>query len=68
MTGKKKLIIWMGFITLLVCTAFTVWGDTDINPGKWEITTETQMAGMPSQSMTHTQCITAQDLVPATYG
>jgi hypothetical protein len=35
-----------------------------MNPGKWEITTQTEMAGTPSQSLKHVQCITADDMVP----
>lgn len=39
----------------------------DLNPGLWEITTTTEMEGMPGMSpppQTHTQCITAESLVP----
>jgi len=65
MTGKKTLLILAGFITLSICTA---WAGPNMNPGKWEITAETQMAGMPPQRATHTQCITAEDMVPASKG
>jgi Protein of unknown function (DUF3617) len=41
-------------------------GGVDMQDGLWEITTTTEMAGMPFQipPMTITQCITQQDLVP----
>lgn len=65
MTGKKALITLVGFITLSVCT---VWAGPHMNPGKWEITAETQMAGMPPQKVTHIQCVTEKDMVPASKG
>ncbi len=40
------------------------WADPEMNPGKWEITTKTEMAGMPSQTFTHTECLTDEDMVP----
>jgi len=39
----------------------------DINPGKWEITTETEMVGGPGMNvpaMTHTQCLEGGSPVP----
>jgi hypothetical protein len=38
----------------------------DLDEGQWEITTEIKMDGMPFQlpPLTHTQCITHDDLVP----
>ena len=54
-------------IGMLVSAALLVghaWAGPQMNPGKWEITTKTEMAGMPPQSITHTQCITNDDLVP----
>ena len=37
-----------------------------MKPGKWEITTQTEMEGMPMSipPITHTQCITGDELVP----
>ncbi|MCF8066966.1 MAG: DUF3617 domain-containing protein [Desulfobacterales bacterium] len=55
------LITLFGFITISIGVA---WAGPQMNPGKWEITTRTEMAGMPPQSITHVQCITADDLVP----
>ncbi len=54
-------------IGMLVSTALLIghaWAGPQMNPGKWEITTKTEMAGMPPQSITHTQCVTNDDLVP----
>ncbi len=41
-------------------------GGVDMKDGLWEITTTTEMSGMPFQipPMTFSQCITQQDLVP----
>lgn len=59
----KKIIIPSVVISivLLVCYA---WAEPQMNPGTWEITTTTEMAGMAPQSQTHIQCITADDMVP----
>lgn len=54
----------MGVVGVVVLITATAWGGPKMNPGKWEITTKTEMAGMPSQSITHTQCIANDDLVP----
>lgn len=61
MTGKAALI---GIITSLALASSYAWAEPQMNPGKWEITTKTEMAGMPPQTVTHTQCITDNDLVP----
>ena len=52
------------FITLCLSTAFAA--GPNMNPGKWEITTQTEMTGMPMSipPVTHTQCITGDELVP----
>jgi hypothetical protein len=55
------LITVLSFITLSIGMA---WAGPKMNPGKWEITTQTEMAVMPSQSVKHVQCITADDMVP----
>lgn len=54
----------MGITGFIILTAGFVWAGPQINPGQWQITTKTQMPGMPPQSMTHHQCITEEDLVP----
>ncbi len=61
MMRKTSLI---GIFSVSVLLLATLWAQPNMNPGKWEITTKTEMAGMPAQSLTHTQCITASDLVP----
>jgi hypothetical protein len=61
MTRKIIFISMVASISLLIGYARA---GPQMNPGKWEITTKTEMAGMPPQSMTHTQCITNNDLVP----
>ena len=61
MTRKLFLITLIGFITVSIGI---VWAGPQVNPGKWEFTTQTEMAGMPSQSINHVQCITADDMVP----
>ena len=41
--------------------------EPNMNPGKWEITIETEMVGMPDMNIppvTHTQCLEKGDLVP----
>ena len=59
---KKKVL----FVSI-ACIAFSgvlAWAEPKMNPGKWEMTTKTTMAGMPPQTVTHTQCVTNDDLVP----
>jgi len=51
-------------VSMFLLFAGFVLAEPNMNPGKWEITTKTEMAGMPAQSMTHVQCITKNDLVP----
>lgn len=59
---KKAVLIGLVMSTML-CLGYA-WAGPKMNPGKWEITTKAEMSGMPLQSMTHTQCITNDDLVP----
>ncbi len=54
----------MSVVGIIALSAGAAWAGPQMNPGKWEITTKTEMAGMPAQSLTHTQCITNDDLVP----
>lgn len=54
-------------ISAVISTALffsLAWAAPKMNPGNWKITTKTEMPGMPAQSMTHTQCVTNDDLVP----
>lgn len=59
-----KKVFCLIFILSFIVSFKTAFADPNMNPGKWEITTKTEMVGMPPQSRTHTQCITADDLVP----
>ncbi len=59
---RTRILLSIVFITALFTSI--AWAGPQMNPGKWEITTKTEMAGMPSHSLTHTQCITSNDLVP----
>jgi len=59
----RKVII-PGVVISIVLLVGYAWAGPQMNPGKWEITTRTEMAGMAPQSATHTQCITADDMVP----
>ena len=59
----KKIILMNMVIAVSLCVG-TAWAGPQMNPGNWEITTNTEMTGMPPQSITHTQCITTDDLVP----
>ena len=62
---KKVLFIGIVFsITFFWGVAFA---GLNMNPGKWEITTETEMVGMAGMNVppvTHTQCLEKGDLVP----
>lgn len=60
----KTNMLTFVLITLIVAAAAPARAGSRMNPGSWEITTRTQMAGMPTQTMTHTQCITSDDQVP----
>ncbi len=59
---RKCLLLILCMV--IVVPMGTVWAGPRMNPGTWEITTRTQMAGMPTQALKHVQCITADDLVP----
>jgi hypothetical protein len=60
---KQKYLLLI-LITLIAVPLGTAWAGPKVNPGSWEITTRTQIAGMPTQALKHVQCITADDLVP----
>lgn len=64
MKTKNLLIIIISMITIFTGNAFA---EPNINPGLWEITTETEMVGMPGMNVppqTHTQCLSQEDIVP----
>ncbi len=66
MAGK---IIVSGMAVLITLLIGTAWAGPQMTPGKWEITTTTDMAGMSPQTATHTQCMTSDDPVPVSdYG
>jgi hypothetical protein len=55
------------FLFLLVSLAFTssVFAELNMQDGKWEITTNVEMKGMPPMPPTKfTQCITRKDAIP----
>jgi len=59
----RKLFM-ITLVSFMIVSFSMVCAGIHMNPGKWEITTQTEMAGMPSQSVSHVQCITADDMVP----
>lgn len=63
----NKLFIVLTVILISVSTSFAGPG-VNIKEGKWEITTQTEMPGMPANMSqmkhTFTQCLTKKDLVP----
>lgn len=67
---KRIALFSLIFISLLALSFSALAGGPNLKPGKWEITTETEMVGMPMKvpPVTHTQCITAEDLVPQSEG
>jgi hypothetical protein len=65
MKWKMSLLLLLGGALFSVaCQADKP--EIDMEEGLWEITTEVKMEGMPFQlpPVTHTQCITREDLVP----
>ncbi|MEA2084045.1 MAG: DUF3617 domain-containing protein [Thermodesulfobacteriota bacterium] len=59
----------ISFIFTVVCAVFLFSNISiafDFNPGKYEITSKVEMAGMPGMmpAQTMTQCITSQDPIP----
>ena len=56
----------MGFVFSIALSFGVAFAGPNLNPGKWEITTKTEMVGM-SMNMplqTHTQCLKEGDLIP----
>ncbi len=64
MVNKMFMMAVVFLVTLCLGTAFAA--GPNMNPGKWEITTQTEMEGMPMSmpAVTHTQCIKGDELVP----
>ncbi|MFO8239434.1 MAG: DUF3617 family protein [Dissulfuribacterales bacterium] len=60
----KRKVLLLSIVGVIALSVVTAWAGPKMNPGKWEITTKTTMAGMPAQSITHIQCITKEDLIP----
>ncbi len=62
--GRK--IFWVIPVLSVAMFCGTAFGGPNMKPGKWEITTETEMTGMPMSipALTHTQCLKEGDLVP----
>ena len=63
MTKMIKTVCFSIFMILFVGAAFA---GPDMNPGKWRITSETEMAGMPVKTppVVTTQCLTQDNLIP----
>jgi len=61
-----KRLLYVTLVLSIIGAPWTATARPDLNPGKWEITTETEMVGMPMKvpPVTHTQCLTADDFVP----
>ena len=57
----------LGIVLMFTCFWGAAFAGPNLNPGKWEITTETEMVGMGGMSVppqTHIQCLTQETLVP----
>ncbi len=65
-----KRIIFMGFIFSITLSFGVAFAGPNLTPGNWEITTETEMPGMPitAPPVTHTQCMDQGELVPQSEG
>jgi hypothetical protein len=66
----KKCMLLIAVVSLIALSLGTALADPNLNPGKWEITTQTEMAGMPGMipPVTHTQCLGKETLVPQSEG
>jgi len=55
------------FALIILLTAFSIsfaGSALNMEPGLWEITIKTEMSGMETPPMKHTQCLTKKDVVP----
>ena len=62
-----RKVFFFGIALLFTFSMGSASAGPDLNPGKWEITTETEMVGMAGMSVppqTHVQCLTKGELVP----
>ncbi len=61
-----KRIAIVGVLLLITLSFGMVFAEPNLKSGKWEITTKTEMPGMPMQMppVTHTQCMSQDDIVP----
>ena len=61
-----KRIFSLGLAFSIIFSMGTAFASPKFKPGKWEITTETEMVGMPMKMppQTHTQCLTGEEFVP----
>ena len=66
--GKKMLSMSLLLSIAMLCGV--AFAGPNVKPGKWEITTTTEMTGMPMRipPVTHTQCLKEGDFVPQTEG
>jgi len=61
---KRGICIIAGLLFLF--SGGLSFGAPNMDDGLWEITTTVDMPGMPSQSFTHTSCLTKEKAVPQT--
>lgn len=61
----RTILFWGAAMLCAAMAAASAWG-LDMNPGKYEVTVNMEMKGMPAAmpAQTMVQCITAQDPVP----
>ena len=67
----KMRMLFVLFMLSVFLVAGTAVAGIDLNPGKWEFTTRTEMQGMAGMNIppqTHTQCITSDNVVPKSQG
>ena len=65
----KSNMFLIAIISLIVLPLGTALAEPNVTPGKWEVTTTTEMVGVPGMAgmvppVTHTQCLTKGELVP----
>ena len=65
----KKILFLILIAFLISFPLSTAFAELDLNPGKWEVTTTTEMVGVPGMAgmvppATHTQCLSKEELVP----